>query len=60
MAAVVKGRPPKFTQAEIDHMRELYFRKDRPLSAATIARLFRCSEGTVLRAASGAMKAKPE
>lgn len=44
----MKGRKPKFTQEEIDHMKSLYAKPG--YSAAKVARLFRCSETTVLKA----------
>jgi DNA invertase Pin-like site-specific DNA recombinase len=42
----VKGRKPKFTAEEAEHIRELY----KKYSADHIARLYRCSPTTVLRA----------
>lgn len=56
----MKGRPPKFTQAEIDHMRAMYQKTGRAYGIPQIARLFRTSEATVNKAISGTLKARPE
>lgn len=54
------GRKPKFTQAEIDHMKDLFTRKEKPLSAVQIGRLFNCTNTTVLRAVEGKLKARKD
>lgn len=54
------SRGRQFTQAEIDRMAAMFNDPTRRLSAVAVARLFRCSSGTVLRAASGKLKAKDE
>jgi hypothetical protein len=52
----VKGRKRRFTADEIAHIKALYHDPIRRLSADSIAKLFRCSAGTVLRAADGRLK----
>lgn len=55
-----RGRPLKHTRAEIDHMRDLYYRKDENWSIPAIARFFRTSTATVNKAIEGKLKASDE
>ena len=55
-----RGRPPKHTRAEIDHMRELYYRKDENWSIGDIARFFRTSPALVNKAVDGTLKGKDD
>jgi hypothetical protein len=54
-----RGRKPKFTQEEIDHMKELYHRKEGTRwGIGDIARLYRTTSATVNRAIDGKLPAK--
>jgi hypothetical protein len=55
-----RGRKRQFTRAEINEMRSMYFSRTHPASAVHVARLFHTSQGTVLRAADGTLKAKDD
>ena len=53
-----RGRPRQFTAAEIAHIREMYQRPG--VSAPDIARLYRVSPTTILRAVEGRLRAIDE
>ncbi len=53
-------RSRTFTQEDIDLMRELYFRKERPMSYEDIARMFRTSATTIVLATQGKLLPKEE
>lgn len=55
-----RGRPRKHTRAEIDHMRDLYYRKDENWSIGDIARFFRTSPALVNKAVDGTLKGKDD
>lgn len=52
-----RGRPRKHTREEIDHMRELYYRKEENWSVGDIARFFRTTTALVNKAINGELKA---
>jgi hypothetical protein len=55
-----RGRPPKHTREEIDHMRDLYYNKKEKWTIPDIARFFRTSTATVNKAIEGKLKASDE
>jgi hypothetical protein len=55
-----RGRARKHTRAEIEHMRDLYFRKDENWSIGDIARFFRTSSSLVNKAVDGTLKGKDD